>query len=136
MYANTNAALLTQYKNDSVMTAGPMELIIMLYDALAKNIKLANIFLEEENNNPEKVNAHLSKAQDIVLELIRILDLKYEVAGNLMQLYEFMLNELAIVNAQKDASRIPAILDIVAELRSAWQTVQANSSHLFTTVEE
>ena len=68
MYATSDAALLNKYQNDSVMTASPMDLVVMLYDALIKQIKLSDIFLE--NREYEKVNQHLSRAEDIVSELL------------------------------------------------------------------
>jgi flagellar protein FliS len=134
MYANSNAALLSQYKNDSVMTAGPIELIVMLYDGVIKNLRLANIFIEDKAY--EKVNTHLQKAQNIVLELIRILDLKYEIGEQLLRMYDYMLHEISMINTKKDAARIPDLIAIVQEIKGAWQILQSQGVQMYTRVDE
>ena len=133
MYATSDAALLNKYQNDSVMTASPMDLVVMLYDALIKQIKLSDIFLE--NREYEKVNRHLSRAEDIVYELLCSLDLSYPISEELMKLYDFMLQELIQINLQKDRSRIPPLLEIVESLREAWVSVRNGSARAFA-VEE
>ena len=133
MYATSDAALLNKYQNDSVMTASPMDLVVMLYDALIKQIKLSDIFLE--NREYEKVNQHLSRAEDIVSELLCSLDLSYPISEALMKLYDFMLQELIQINLQKDRSRIPPLLEIVESLREAWVSVRNGSARAFA-VEE
>ena len=133
MYGTSDAALLNKYQNDSVMTASPMDLVVMLYDALIKQIKLSDIFLE--NREYEKVNQHLSRAEDIVSELLCSLDLSYPISEELMKLYDFMLQELIQINLQKDRSRIPPLLEIVESLREAWVSVRNGSARAFA-VEE
>ena len=133
MYATSDAALLNKYQNDSVMTASPMDLVVMLYDAQIKQIKLSDIFLE--NREYEKVNQHLSRAEDIVSELLCSLDLSYPISEELMKLYDFMLQELIQINLQKDRSRIPPLLEIVESLREAWVSVRNGSARAFA-VEE
>ena len=133
MYATSDAALLNKYQNDSVMTASPMDLVVMLYDALIKQIKLSDIFLE--NREYEKVNQRLSRAEDIVSELLCSLDLSYPISEELMKLYDFMLQELIQINLQTDRSRIPPLLEIVESLREAWVSVRNGSARAFA-VEE
>jgi len=129
LYATSNAALLHKYQNDSVMTASPMDLVIMLYDGLIKQIKLGEIFLDEKDY--EKVNKHLMKAQDIVSELMSSLDLKYPISENLLQLYEFMLQELIDINMHKDKTRIAPLLGIIVELKEAWMVVRNSGAHAY-----
>ena len=122
MYASNSATLLNKYQSDSVMTARPVDLIIMLYDALIKQIKLGDIFMEQKNY--ESTNLHLSKAQDIVSELLHSLDLRYSVASDLMRMYDFMLQELVQINLHKERERISPLLEIIDGLRSAWVEVR------------
>ena len=117
MYATNNAALLHKYQNDSVMTASPIELVIMLYEGLIKQVKLADIFMERKDY--EKANQCLVKAQDIVSELLRSLDFHYSISNELMQLYDFMLQELIQINLHKDRNRIPALLEMIMNLKEA-----------------
>ena len=121
MYASNSATLLNKYQSERVLTASPMDLVVMLYDALIKQVKLGDIFMEQKNY--EGANQHLSKAQDIVLELLRSLDLRYTVASDLMQLYDFMLQELIQINLHKERERIFPLLEVIDGLRSAWMEV-------------
>lgn len=134
MYAMSNAALLNKYQSDSVMTASPMELIVMLYEGLIKQMRLSDIFLEE--NDYERANHHLLRAQDIVSELLRSLDLSYPISNNLMQLYTFMLEELADLNMQKDRTRLVPLLEIAGELKDAWVEVRNTGARAYATIEE
>ncbi len=133
MYANPNANL-RKYQSDSIMTASPMELIIMLYDALIKEMKLAEIFIEQRDF--WKTHKHLIKAQDIVTELTRGLDMRYEISDQLMQLYDFMTSELIAANLTKDAQSLPALIDIASELREAWLTVKSTANARPYVIEE
>lgn len=134
MYASSNAALLNKYQSESIMTASPIDLIIMLYEALTKQIKLADLFMEQ--GDYEKANQRLTKAQDIVSELLNSLDLRYSLSSELMRLYDFMLQELVEVNLHKDRTRLPALLEIVANLRSAWVEVRSAGEGRAYAIEE
>ncbi len=125
MYTSTYATanLYNKYKNDSVNTASPVELIIMLYDGCVKNIKIAKLHLEE--NNIEQASASLIKAQDIVDELIRSLDMSYPISEELMRLYDFISYELVQINVTKDMNRADPLIEILLELKSAWTEVKA-----------
>lgn len=123
MYASSNAVLLNKYQSDSVMTASPVDLIIMLYEALIKQVKLGDIFMEQ--GDFERANQHLAKAQDIISELLNSLDLRYPLSTDLMRLYDFMLQELTQINLHKDRERVPALLEIISSLRSAWVDIRS-----------
>ncbi|MDD3921391.1 MAG: flagellar export chaperone FliS [Eubacteriales bacterium] len=127
MYAESKASLLDNYQNQTVMTASPGDLIVMLYDALIKQIKLSQLFLQ--NKEYERVNRHLCKAQAIVTALVQSLDLKYDIAADLLQIYDYILNELIMANTSKNGDLLPEILEILRDLREAWYAAkQATTS--------
>lgn len=112
-----------KYKSQKVLTAGPGELILMMYDGAIKQIKLAEIYIRE--GNFEQTNNSLIKAQNIVNELLRSLNLEYSLANQLLSIYEFILNELVIINVKKQEDKIRPVLEILEELRDTWaQTIQ------------
>ena len=134
MCATNSAALLNKYQSESVMTASPMDLVIMLYDALSKQVKLADIFMEKKDY--EKANQSLNKAQDIVSELLHSLDLRYPISDELMRLYDFMLQQLTSINVHKDREPIPDLLAIIGELREAWGSVRNAADNRAFAIEE
>lgn len=109
------------YKEQGVLTAGPMELIIMLYNGLRKNMVLAR--RDMERDDPASAHGHLMKAQSIVNELINSLDMSFGISKELMAIYEFILHKLREINVAKNPADIESLLEIVDILRDAWREV-------------
>ncbi|MDR0446655.1 MAG: flagellar export chaperone FliS [Oscillospiraceae bacterium] len=109
------------YRRQHVLTASPVELIVLLYDGLKKNIVRAE--RASEKGDVEKAHTCFIKAQNIISELMNSLDMSVPISDDLLRLYEFILHELIDANVKKDMSKIPDILGIVDELRSAWQEI-------------
>ncbi len=107
-----------KYKQQNVMVANPVELIIMLYDGCIKNMKLAKIAIEEKN--VQDTNMYLIKAQDIVTELVMSLDFGYPIANELFNLYDFILTSLREINISKESSGIDPLIDMLNELKKSW----------------
>lgn len=122
MYAMNNA--FQKYKQQGVLTANPVELVVMLYDGCIKQIKIACLSIED--NDLEQANTSLQKAQRIIMELINSLDLRYPIGNDLFAIYEFMLNELARGNANKDVKVLTDVVSLLQELRESWITLSKN----------
>ncbi len=112
-----------QYQKQGVLTANPGELIVMLYDACIKNMKLAEIFVGEKNY--EGANKAYIKAQDIMTELVSSLNYDYEIAEQLLRIYDFVIRQLVESNIKKDASLLPDLVEIMGELREAWVQIKS-----------
>lgn len=108
------------YKVNSVTTACPEELVVLMYRGLEKYIKQGQIYIKERNY--EKTNEVLLKAQGIVCELMSSLDMEVEMSGQLYALYDFLLNCLIEGNIKKDSSVLQHALGIVSGLREAWES--------------
>ena len=106
------------YRKHDVLTANPLDIVIMLYDGIRKNITLARRAIERK----DMVSAHnkLIKAQDIVNELINCLDLSIPLSEDLLRIYDFILHSLGEANLKKDASSLGDVLEITENLRGAW----------------
>ena len=113
------------YKKQDVLTASPIDLIIMLYDALKKNLVLGRRNIEKKNL--PGAHHHLMKAQMIITELINSLDMNYEISDELLELYEYSLRTLEQANFKKDAELIGPIIEIVDEIRSAWKEISTTN---------
>ena len=116
MYTNNGY---NQYREQSVLTAGPGELVLMLYDGCLKQIRLARLAINE-NMAAERNNA-LQKAQEIVSELINTLDFDYELSDSLYALYDYFLNELITANVENSTNRLDSIESLLVELRDTWE---------------
>ncbi|MCL2003902.1 MAG: flagellar export chaperone FliS [Oscillospiraceae bacterium] len=108
-----------QYRQQSAMTASPGELTLMLYDGCIRNLKRSKLYIETKDFL--KANDMLQKAQGIICELMRSLDMNYPISKQLMQLYDFLMDALVWANVKKDTDKIDEAVGLITELRDTWQ---------------
>ena len=116
-----NARPQDAYRRQDVLTASSSDLIVMLYDALKKNIFLAR--REIQKKNIQNAHNNLIKAQLIVTELINCLDMSFPISEDLLALYDFMYRTLEEANIRKESEQLEPLLEMVDSLREAWQEV-------------
>ncbi|MGZ0087096.1 flagellar export chaperone FliS [Caldibacillus thermoamylovorans] len=109
------------YKQNSVSTASPGELTLMLYNGCLKFLTKAKQAISEEN--VQERNRNLQKAQRIIQELMVTLDQKYEVAKQMMVMYEYMNRRLIEANIKNDISIVEEVEGLVTEFRDTWEEV-------------
>lgn len=115
-----NTTLRQRYLADSVTTATPGRLLVMLYDRLCLDLTRAVTALGAGER--ETASTMLLHAQDIVAELRGSLRVESWSAGpGLADVYSFLLTELVQANVRQDADRAAACLSIVEPLRDAWR---------------
>lgn len=108
-----------QYKQNTVFTATPEELTLMLYDGAIKFINIGKICIQ--NGEVQKAHEAIIRTQDIITELISSLDMKYEISKNLKDLYDFMMNRLIDANIRKSLQPLDEVLGLMTELRDTWK---------------
>ena len=116
-----NARAYDTYKEQGVLTASSVDLVVMLYDEAIKQLKLGGLCIERKDF--EQTNLHFQKAKRIIMELINSLDFHYEISNDLLKLYEFFLHQIGVMNANKDNSELSRLTDILTELRQTWSNV-------------
>jgi flagellar protein FliS len=113
------AAVRSRYVDDTVATASPAKLLMMLYDRLVLDLERAEA--GQRAGDRAEGGVHLTHAQDIVSELAATLDVTaWDGAKQLMSVYTFLLTELVGANVSGDADRTAACRDLVLPLRDAW----------------
>jgi flagellar secretion chaperone FliS len=116
-----------QYRQTQVGTANQGTLILMLYDAVLKNLRLACSAIEQ--NKFEEANTCLIRSQEIVSELNVTLNMDAgEVAQNLRSIYVFSLTQLIQANIKKDVSMIHVVVDILSTLKEAWEEISKKTA--------
>lgn len=113
-------AMRERYLADSVSTASPAKLLVLLYDRLVLDLNRGEQALIAGQR--QEANAQLLHAQDIVLELRTSLNLDvWDGAAGLAQIYGFVLTELVGANVKGDASRVKSCRELMEPLRDAWR---------------
>ncbi len=109
------------YRDQSILTSGPGELVYLLYNACIKQVRLAKMALDEVKY--ADANQYLIKAQEMVDELMIGLDFEYDIAHQLYSLYDYINRTLASANIHKDGENLDSIIVILEELRLTWEEV-------------
>jgi flagellar secretion chaperone FliS len=113
-----------RYLQDSISTASPAKLLLMLYDRLVLDLMQGETALRDGNR--EEAHERITHAQEIVIELQVSLDVEaWSGAPGLANLYGWLLTELIGANIARDADRVAACRALVEPLRDAWREAAA-----------
>ena len=119
------AALRARYLGDTVATASPQQLLVMLYDRLALDLERGQTALIAGDR--ETASEQLQHAQEIVMELQGSLQVDaWEGGPRLASLYTWLLTELITANVKGDLRRVGDCRKIVEPLRDAWREAAAS----------
>ena len=119
------AALRARYLGDTVATASPQQLLVMLYDRLALDLERGQTALMAGDR--EAASEQLQHAQEIVMELQSSLRVEiWEGGPRLASLYTWLLSELIAANVKGDLRRVGDCRKIVEPLRDAWRDAAAS----------
>lgn len=113
------------YQQNSVNTASPGELTLMLYNGCLKFINLAKHAIETKDFQAKNMN--IQKAQKVVQELMVTLNMDLEISQNMMSLYDYMNRRLIDANIKNDKAILEEVEALVTDFRDTWkQVVQLN----------
>ncbi|SDX94148.1 flagellar protein FliS [Geodermatophilus africanus] len=120
----STASLRSRYLGDSVATASPQRILVMLYDRLVLDLERAEIALDTGDRT--EAAAQIQHAQDIVFELRESLRVDaWEGGPRLAALYTWMITELVQAGVKRDRNRVAACRQIAEPLRDAWRQAAA-----------
>ncbi|MFA9381410.1 MAG: flagellar export chaperone FliS [Acetanaerobacterium sp.] len=114
-----------QYKQQSIVTLTPGEMIVKLYDEAIKRCNFAVKYLEEKDF--EAANVSLKKAQDIISYLKSSLAGGYAISGDLARLYDYSKAQLVAANIKKDPAPVQEVVPILKELREAFDIAEKST---------
>ena len=118
MYTNNQKSAADKYKKQSIMTASPEELTLMLYNRCIKDIRSGIEYIDF--NNIEKRNEALKNAQNIIQHLRNTLNKDIEISKSMDNLYEYIYNLLIQGNINKDVEKLREAKFLVEEFRQSW----------------
>lgn len=120
----TSPQLRDRYLQDSINTASPAKLLLMLYDRLVLDLMQGEDALRAADR--PQANDKLTHAQEIVMELRVSLDVDaWSGAPGLANLYGYLLAELIGANIARDPDRVTVCRGLVESLRDAWREAAA-----------
>lgn len=113
------------YRRTKVITADPGRLVLMCYEGVIDNLKIAKQ-KSAEGNFESKYNA-IEKAQNIIDELLCSLDFDRggTIARNLESLYNYMKRRILQADVNGDIGAVDEVIGMMRELLAAWEEVFA-----------
>lgn len=118
------------YQQNSLNTASPGELTLMLYNGCLKFIQQAKMAIQ--SNNIEEKNSNLVKAQNIIQEFMVTLNMDIPMSKDLMSMYDYLHRRLVEANMKNDVTILDEVSGFVTEYRDTWkQVIQLNRQKQF-----
>lgn len=120
-----------QYLTNTVQSASPEQLMLMLYDGAIRFISLAIQAIE--NGVIDKRAYYINKTSAIVSEFAATLDhsMNPKLAEDLDALYSYMLKRMMEANLQNDTAPLVEVKQMLADLRGTWaQAIDINKQEM------
>lgn len=113
-------AYTNQYLENTVLSASPEQLMLMLYDGAGRFISQAIQAID--NGTADKRAYYINKASAIVSEFAATLDHTQDakLAEDLDALYGYMLRRMMQANLKNDPAPLVEVKKMLADLRSTW----------------
>ena len=119
-----NSALQAQntYRNNSVLSASPEQLVLMLYDGTLRFLGQAMVAMHD--GSVPVASSKLRRAEAIIDELRTTLDYEAgELAERLDAIYLFCRQLLVEAQLEQDPTKIESVTALISELRGAWAEI-------------
>lgn len=113
-----------QYKEQSVNTMTPTELLLLLYDELVKHLVRCELALQKADY--EQLEASADRSMDIVQYLDDTLDRQYPIANDLHRLYDYFGYQLGRVKIGRNKEVLGTIKPMILDLRESFRTAEKN----------
>ncbi|MBP3239018.1 MAG: flagellar protein FliS [Oribacterium sp.] len=109
-----------KYKEDTVFSMSPVELLILLYDECMKDLRKAHMALED--GDMTMFEEFIGKSLKIIRYLIQTLDMSMPVSKDLRRLYDYIIYDLSKVRAagKRMSDEIPKLIEIIQNLRDGF----------------
>lgn len=115
-----------QYKEQSVNSMTPGELLLLLYDELVKRATLAAMTLEK--GDYPVFEAAVDRCVDIINYLDETLDPRYPISQDLSRMYEYFTYQLGRIRIGRNKEELGRLRPMLAELRDTFHTAEKNSA--------
>ena len=115
-----------QYKQQSVNSMTPGELLLLLYDELVKRGTIASIALDKADY--PTFEAAIDRCVDIINYLDETLDRQYPISRDLGRMYEYFTYQLGAIMIGRNKRELEQLRPMLAEMRDAFHTAEKNSA--------
>ncbi len=104
-----------------ITQANPTELVVILYEMLLAYLEEGEEAFQAQDRTAFREAAR--KARGCLNELLQSLNLEYEPAPSLLQLYLFCIRRLAVCEVRREASCFAEIRRVIQPLHDAYEKI-------------
>jgi flagellar secretion chaperone FliS len=113
------------YRANSVLTASPGQLVLLLYDGALNSLAIARgafALPAKDLRRFETINRQLAKARSIIAELQGRLDFQAgpEFAEIMHRLYDYYNRRLLDANMRKEVEPVIEVENLLRQIRDTW----------------
>lgn len=114
------------YRDTSVLTASPEQLVVMLYDGAIRFLRQAEVAMGE--HAWQYGFERLARGEAIIDELLATLNMEAgELSERLQAIYVFCKRCLVEARLQRSPDKIGHVVALLADLREAWVKLAASA---------
>ena len=119
-----------QYKQQSINSMTPGELLLLLYDELVKRATMASLALEKQEY--PVFEAAIDRCVDIVNYLDETLDHQYPISRDLARMYDYFTYELGRIKLGRikigrNQKELEKLRPMLAEMRDAFHEAEKSA---------
>ena len=115
-----------QYKQQSINSMTPGELLMLLYDELVKRSTLASLALDKADW--PRFEGALDRCIDIVNYLDETLDRQYPISRDLSRMYDYFTYELGRIKIGRNKGELDRLRPMLADMRDAFRAAERAGS--------
>ena len=121
-----------KYKEEVIYSMTPVELLLLLYDECMKDLRKADIAMQDGDGTT--FEEYIGKSLKIIRYLIKTLDMSYPVSRDLRRLYDYLIYDLSKIRAggNRNKDEIPKLISIIQDLRDGFEgaSMQIKDEHI------
>ena len=114
-----------QYKQQSINSMTPGELLLLLYDELVKRSTLASIALDKQDW--PTFEGAMDRCIDIVNYLDETLDHRYPISRDLSRMYDYFTYEMGRIKIGRNKHELERLSPMLADMRDTFRDAEKNS---------
>jgi flagellar protein FliS len=111
------------YRENTVLSATPEQLVVMLYDGAHRFLRLAGAAMR--SGEIERTHNTLRRAEQILAHLDSVLDHEQggPIAAQLHPIYRYCLAQLSRARFEQDPAKLEEVSNLLGELRESWAAI-------------
>ena len=114
-----------QYKQQSINSMTPGELLMLLYDEAVKRSTLASIALDKQDWST--FEGAMDRCIDLVNYLDETLDRQYPISHDLSRMYDYFTYEMGRIKTGRNKKELARLRPMLVDMRDTFRAAEKNS---------